>query len=385
MKRRLKQKIALALLFVFAVMGVSQCPGMANASPEPKPVTVSLNTWEETFQNQPFLQDGSAYLPLREMGRLLNGKTTWIAEERRIVMSHPDVAVELTLGSKEAEINGEKVVMRTAPINKNGVVYVPVRFVTQAFGGKVAWDEKKRHVALTREEPYMFLDYAGIGFWLAREDGELHAAKGAEPSRLVADTNVAIKGYGQLEIATLSDQTFVLKAYDNYGEPANNSLIYKLVVSGGKLTLESKAYYYGHPVRGIDWSSAMHALLVNGSTLYEVNHEGAIVATHDLQALTGYEDENFHVEWYDDEFMVVRPDRTGWLTLVNQKTKETVNLTETLLSKAQWDIYQSLDKLSPEFANWDGLNVVTREGNRLQLNHYYFIDSKDTKYIYDLK
>jgi hypothetical protein len=177
----------------------------------------------------------------------------------------------------------------------------------------------------------------------------------------------------------------VLKAYDNYGEPASNSLIYKLVVSDGKLTLESEAYYYGHPVRGIDWSSAMHALLVGGSTLYEVNHEGAIVATHDLQALTGYEDENFHVEWYDDEFMVVRPDRTGWLTLVNRKTKETVNLTETLLSKEQWDIYQSLDKLNTEFANWDGLNVVIREGNTLKLSHYYFIGGVNTSLEYKLK
>lgn len=387
MRNRLRQKLALILLFVLAVSSVGPHAIMAecSAAPGANPVTVSLNDpSERTFLNQPFLKDGSSYLPLREMGTLLNVKTTWIPEGRRIVMSHPEVTVELALGSEAAKINGETVKMRSAPLNKNGVVYVPVRFVTQAFGGKVDWNEKQRHVTLTREERYLFVDYAGTGHWLARKDGLLYVAPEAEPAWLIADTSAEILGRGQMQIESLSEQNVVMKIHDDYGEPQVHHVIYKMIISSGKLILESESYSYAHPNRSVDWSGEGRALLMNGTTLYEVNQEGAILASYDLQTLTGYEDENFLVEWYDADYMVVRPERTGWLTLVNRKTKEAVRLAEALLTKEQWDVYQSLDQLSTEFVNWDGLNVITRDGDTLKLGHYYFIGGINSSFDYKL-
>ncbi|MBC8080704.1 MAG: phosphodiester glycosidase family protein [Gorillibacterium sp.] len=65
----------------------------------------------------------------------------------------PRNKVVLTLGKKEVLINGVKASLGTAPApftNKEGRTMVPVRFVTQALGGTIEWNQASQKVGVLR-------------------------------------------------------------------------------------------------------------------------------------------------------------------------------------------------------------------------------------------
>jgi len=374
-------KWVLTLMLSVALLATSW-PVEADAAA--KPVTVTQNNGPVELQNQPILQNGTTQLPLREIGNLLNSKTTWIPEGKRIVITNPQTRIELALGSKQAKVNGRNVALRTVPYNKNGVVYVPVRFISEAFGAKVDWYEKERRVNIEMEAKYVYATQDAISYWLEKKNGKLYSESNADSVKLIADTKAEVLGYSEFTVDPLSANVHVLQVYDNYGEPGIHNNIFKMVISNQKLVLESETYSGGHPIYNKARSASKHALLIDGSTLYEVNLEGKLVGEYDLKAITGYKDDNYQVEWLDDHYMVVRPEHTGWLTLVDRKTEKTTLLAEAVLDEDTWKIFQSLDQYSVEFRKWDGLKVVEIKDNKLVLEHYLFISGKTTQYVFDL-
>ncbi|MFD0589158.1 copper amine oxidase N-terminal domain-containing protein [Paenibacillus sp. GCM10027627] len=357
-------------------------------SAKAKPVSVTINGDSHNslpFKNEPLLQNGTVYLPLREVGTVMKTSTTWVAEGKRILLNSPTVQIEMKLGTKQSTVNGKPYTLKEVPQNIKGVVYVPARFVTEKLGAQVDWIAKERRVHLTFAEKYVFTEKAGQAYWVERKNGKLFKASNGAPAKLLGDTKAEVLDLGELTVEALSPNVEVVKVYDNYGEPHIHTNIFKIVLSSNKVTLETKVYFGNHGARSIDLSAGKNALLMDGSTLYEIDRKGAVAAKHDLKKLTGYDDTSFQVEWYDDEYMVVRPHLTGWLTLVNRKTLKSTNLAETLLEKKDWEIYQSLDKQSIEFRDWDGLKVIGREGDILKVNYSFFLNNKHIELKYELK
>ncbi|WP_139998855.1 hypothetical protein [Paenibacillus paridis] len=169
------------------------------------------------------------------------------------------------------------------------------------------------------------------------------------------------------------------------GEPHLNDAIFKFLIVDEKLKLETKVHYWGiHPIQNIDWSTGKNALLMNGTQLIEVNREGSVKETHDLKTLTGLDASSFQVELYDEEYMVVRPHDTGWLTLIDRKTNKATRLADVLLDKDKLEIYRTLDIRDSYFYHWDGLKVKERAGSSLLLSHVYFMDQTKTDLTYNL-
>ncbi|MCU6709177.1 copper amine oxidase N-terminal domain-containing protein [Paenibacillus sp. J5C_2022] len=380
MEKRKLWFVALLLVGVVAYAG----EGEVSANSQSQPLIITLNGLDEEFQNKPFLQNGSVYLPLRETGTMLDSHTTWIAEGKRIVITNPTTRIEMKLGSKQAIVNGKTYKMRSIPDNRQGVVYVPARFVSEAFGAKVSWIAEERRALIDVEKPYLYAAHGESAYWFDRTGGEVFVSEGASAIELAADTEAEVKDMGELTVDQLSDDVAVLKVSDIYGEPHVHHMLYKFLLIDGQLALESEAYYYGHSIRSIDRSANDHALLMDGAVLYEVDEEGSVLADYDLQAITGYEDDSFQVEWADEQYYVVRPAETGWLTLIDLESKQATRLMDVLLDDKKIEILESLDKYSPEFHQWDGLQVIGREGDALLLSHNFFIGNEQSEYTYKL-
>lgn len=155
--KRLKFVFVASLAMVIFTLGGSSLTKEASAAT--KPIIVTTNEYRtEEFQNPPLLEKGTVYLPLRETGALMNGKTTWISEGKHIIINSPTTHIEMKLGSKYAIVNGKEYTMAAIPKNKNGVVYVPVRFVTEALGAQVDWIAKERRVNLTFKNQYLYAE-----------------------------------------------------------------------------------------------------------------------------------------------------------------------------------------------------------------------------------
>ncbi|WP_141501164.1 stalk domain-containing protein [Paenibacillus luteus] len=381
--RKWKKTLAAMIAITVITMGITSL--LENAEAKSLPVKVTINDSHVELMNEPLLINGAVLLPLREIGTLMNSKTTYFSEGKSIIVNSPTTHIEMRLGSKQTMLNGKSYTLPTIPKNINGTVYVPVRFVTEGLGAGVQWFDKEQRVNLAFNQRYIFAEKGVKSYWVDKKDGKLYLSVNAKAATFVADTDVNIWEYPTFSIDTLSSNVDLLKIHDNYGEPHLNDDIYKLLIVDEKLKLETKVQYWGiHPIQNIDWSTGKNALLLNGTQLIEVNRDGSVKATHDLKTLTGLDASSFQVELYDEEYMVVRPHDTGWLTLIDRKTNKATRLADVLLDKDKLEIYRTIDIRDSYFYQWDGLKVIERVGSSLLLSHVYFMDRTETKLTYNL-
>ena len=65
------------------------------------------------------------------------------------VYAEQNIIIKLTVGNKNGTINDKPVTLDVPPVIQNGRTLVPLRFIGEAFGAKVDWDDKTRSITLT--------------------------------------------------------------------------------------------------------------------------------------------------------------------------------------------------------------------------------------------
>lgn len=85
-------------------------------------------------------------VPLRAIFEALDAKVTWNSKTETIVAQKGGTTIKLTLGSKAATINNTTVYMDVPARTLNYRTLVPVRFVSEALGEDVRWDEAAQSV-----------------------------------------------------------------------------------------------------------------------------------------------------------------------------------------------------------------------------------------------
>jgi len=111
---------------------------------------ISVNGQQITFSEaKPFIQHGTTMVPVRGVFEALGADIEWINETSTVVARRRDTTIILPVGDPFAEINGTRKEMQQAPINKDGHVYIPLRFVSEALDATVQWNEKSYMVNIT--------------------------------------------------------------------------------------------------------------------------------------------------------------------------------------------------------------------------------------------
>lgn|GEM_PF-2731774 len=62
--------------------------------------------------------------------------------------SQPAMVVEMALGSELLTINGQPVTMDIVPVVHKGATYIPLRYLAEALGAEVGWDQEARVTTL---------------------------------------------------------------------------------------------------------------------------------------------------------------------------------------------------------------------------------------------
>ncbi len=81
-------------------------------------------------------------VPLRGVLEAFGVAVAWDGSERSITVQKGDRVISLKAGSSRARIAGREALLDVPPRMVGGITYVPLRFVSEAFGAKVDWDEK---------------------------------------------------------------------------------------------------------------------------------------------------------------------------------------------------------------------------------------------------
>ncbi|GFN32895.1 hypothetical protein PCURB6_31550 [Paenibacillus curdlanolyticus] len=117
---------------------------------------------------QPFVTQGTTFVPMRSLFKLLDIQITWNSQQQTVSGSRGNLSFSLQIGSTKAEVNGRAVQLSAAPRIIHNVTYVPLRFVSEATGYKVGWTAASNTITLTSPPQKA----ASKGFlWRVQHDG----------------------------------------------------------------------------------------------------------------------------------------------------------------------------------------------------------------------
>ncbi len=105
---------------------------------------------EQTMDVAPYIKDGRTFIPVRYAAQACGVTAENILySDGKVTLIKGDKVVQLTIGSNVMVINGVSVNMDVAPeIADPGRTMLPFRWVAQALGAKVNWDETAQTVTM---------------------------------------------------------------------------------------------------------------------------------------------------------------------------------------------------------------------------------------------
>ncbi|MBE7060214.1 MAG: hypothetical protein E7389_05280, partial [Ruminococcaceae bacterium] len=107
----------------------------------------------EIAQNDvaPQIVNDRTMLPIRFVAEALGAKVAWNDELKLVTITRDDVVIELYIGSNVAYVNGEAVELDAASFIANSRTYCPVRFVSESLNANVEWKADTKQVVITKK------------------------------------------------------------------------------------------------------------------------------------------------------------------------------------------------------------------------------------------
>lgn len=116
-------------------------------------VKITLNGTEVKTDVEPVLKDNRTLVPVRFISEALGYKVEWNEAKREVAVEKGSDKLLLTIGNKKSLLNGVEKENDVAPQIMNNRTFVPLRFIAENFLVKVEWDDKTSTVILTTENP----------------------------------------------------------------------------------------------------------------------------------------------------------------------------------------------------------------------------------------
>jgi len=98
------------------------------------------------FDVPPRVVSGSTFLPMRGIFESLGAEVFWDEVQKKVTAVRQNVKISLKVGEISAIVDGKSVRLDKAPLVYKGATMVPVRFVSEALGETVEWDQNTRSV-----------------------------------------------------------------------------------------------------------------------------------------------------------------------------------------------------------------------------------------------
>jgi hypothetical protein len=139
----MEMKKRLLVLGCIAAMLVS-----SQAHAEEKDVQVLLDGKALVFEQSPVIENGTTLVPFRALFEQLGMKVEWLESTKTIKGSKEELQVELSIDQQLASVNGKQVILEVAPQLRDGLTFVPLRFVSEATGSAVYWNGLEKTVLI---------------------------------------------------------------------------------------------------------------------------------------------------------------------------------------------------------------------------------------------
>ncbi len=112
-------------------------------------MTINGTPADKPLSAPPYIRNERTFVPIRVISEAFGADVTWYPQTKGIVIEFMERKIEMQVGSKEAFINGKKVILTNAPEIKNGSTFVPLRFVTESLDAVIGWNPDAREITIT--------------------------------------------------------------------------------------------------------------------------------------------------------------------------------------------------------------------------------------------
>ena len=103
-----------------------------------------------TTDSAPMLINDRVMLPVRFVSEALGATVAWNEELQMVKVTHGETVLTMHIGSDTAFIGESEVILDCPPIHVNGTAYAPVRFVAESLGTTVAYDVESKQITITK-------------------------------------------------------------------------------------------------------------------------------------------------------------------------------------------------------------------------------------------
>lgn len=136
----------MVMVFSAILTGVFTPP--VKAQEQPQVIPVLIDGLPVVFDVQPVNADGRILVPFRAIAEALNVKVTWDSATQTVLASDGKISVKLHISDKIAYRNETPVTLEAPPVILDGRTLIPLRFFSEAFNCRVAWDEVTHSVKI---------------------------------------------------------------------------------------------------------------------------------------------------------------------------------------------------------------------------------------------
>lgn len=113
--------------------------------------TYSVGESSQMMDVAPYIKDSRSFVPVRYLAENMLGATVvWNEADQEVVLTKGGVEVVLTIGSKTYTVNGAEKTADVAPEIVDSRTFLPARYVAEAFGATVSWNEGTQTVLIQR-------------------------------------------------------------------------------------------------------------------------------------------------------------------------------------------------------------------------------------------
>ncbi|PYI51510.1 copper amine oxidase N-terminal domain-containing protein [Paenibacillus flagellatus] len=139
--RLIRHRTSIRALLCGALAVLLALPAAPRASAEPD-ISVYAEGRPIRFETPPLMLGDTTMVPFRPVFEALGLKVQWDADTQTVTGTGDALMIRLQIGSAQADINGAVKRMPLAPRLVGSTAYVPLRFVGEATGREVVWNEE---------------------------------------------------------------------------------------------------------------------------------------------------------------------------------------------------------------------------------------------------
>lgn len=110
---------------------------------------VCLDSNKLNFEVAPIIENGRTLVPLRAIFEAMGATVDWNDATKTVIATKGNTSVVLTIGSTQPTVNGSVWPLDVPAKIVQDRTMAPLRFVGEAFGGKVDWNEATRTISMT--------------------------------------------------------------------------------------------------------------------------------------------------------------------------------------------------------------------------------------------